>query len=1141
MPPLTSDRNSIAPTALADRIRATHPELLERSIQAKQALHDAAKEGRRPSDLATDFCLEDRDPASKPLPDYVWREFRESAIPDRLTELNARYYDGIDAVLLLARKQLESAQKQSSFAGSAVQKVLKNHERLSKGLWAVFGTTIDGGENTAPSAKPRIQQSEAKGFGEGKPVKKGPKYTGPAGEPALPILPWVDQQTAQEIFDRYQVEPLEGEAFWRTIKRCGIPIAIAEGFKKACSLICHGIPAISLRGIYNWHSKGEKTQLHPGLVEFATTGQQFYICFDQDPAPKTVQAVTEQIRALGKELQRRGCSVAVLCWEQSEGKGVDDAIYNAGSNGQKWLDAVVEGAVEFGEWKKNHRIPLLLAAIERGKTLGITPTRETEGRYVPDIAPVAVGTITVIQAPTGSGKTQQIRSQVDQWRATGGNVLALYSLNSLGQQTASRKGLPHIHDYGKDPASISAFESDMSVSRGAVLCFDSLHRIPGWFFNRPLLLILDEANQGIEHLTGGDTLGDRQNEIVQKLSRIAKMTAVTGAIILAEAKIFPHTLEFVKAISGCTNVIRIDHHRNDNRGTVQVRKVIGCQELYAGALKSLERGEKLLWVSTSQRNTRLVAEALVAGGYRVARIDSETNRGGEFDVFFADPDQWLEENGGSVDVLILSPSCKTGLSIEWPGFDRVYGYFPGLDPDSGLQLLARYRPVVPREIGIPAFIQTSGRQALGGTKKIAARLQTDRELALQVYAIESVESGSPDEIATAAAVVGFACANDGLRGAQKSIAYEYLCSALEQDGFRVARLEPEPDPESKALVKAAKTALVEAQEKIWRDDAVTQATAVPFDSVDKARSVKAQNCSLADQFRADKTLLIAEFPGIDFDDPEICYQTGYRDRGVMISGVRKNIDALDPDRVAAALSKSATALVAQGFNHKLPTRHLRAVLLNKSGILDLIDPDVIYQNGDAALVAVQQFAVKYRADLRYVAGIDVQPESVDTKGRTTHSAIDVVGKLLKCLGLRFLTVSRKGTAQTHRQYQIVPRFNGGSSGDGLDKQDLDQVRKEAATLWSIRLDLLRAAQSRAIAAQAVQPMPEPTKTAEPQPTATWTPTIGESVLAWDYDRWISATVTAIDSVGRWLVDLATGWDLTISNVKHLAPNVGGAA
>jgi hypothetical protein len=126
-----------------------------------------------------------------------------------------------------------------------------------------------------------------------------------------------------------------------------------------------------------------------------------------------------------------------------------------------------------------------------------------------------------------------------------------------------------------------------------------------------------------------------------------------------------------------------------------------------------------------------------------------------------------------------------------------------------------------------------------------------------------------------------------------------------------------------------------------------------------------------------------------------------------------------------------------------------------------------------------------------------------------------------------------GGRDRQREYRVVPIVPTG------DDKSADQVES-----WQHRQRLLAAARQRLatvpLAEKAIATVLEAAP-AIAQTQTDWTPTIGAAVWAWDFNVWAAATITAIDAAGRWLVDLATGWDLAISNPTHLAPYLGGVA
>jgi hypothetical protein len=977
-------------------------------------------------------------------------EFRQSAIPDRLALANVVYLSSREAMLAFNPTDFTSEGQNFGRGRDDYKKWAKSPQSraIQGGGWIARGATIDGGIDPNAYAKPDRPRESApfNGFGQASSAKIV-KYETLAGSAATPILPFVDDATAQAIYDLNEIGPLEGEKFWRCIQRCGVTIAVTEGLKKALCLLAHGIPAIALRGVTCWHRKAE-TALDKSLADFATMGRTIYMIFDQDSKPKAVKNVNIQIRQLGKAFQKQGCAVFVPHWLTSEGKGVDDAISQAGEKGQQWIDNVLTNAPDLKTYQSQSTIPLLLAAIERAKTPGMTPDRDTEGTYLPDCPLSEAGTITAIAAPTGAGKTTEIRRQIAAHRANGGNTIVLYSLNSLGQQTATKADLPHIHDY----MGSTEFEADIVHRQGAALCFDSLHRIPASFLKKPLLLILDECNQGIDHLVNAETLGDRQELILNLFAQAATKAAQSGGIILAEAAVYPHTIKFVQAVSGCRSVKYIRHNRITDRGAVELSSSGGFSALYPQVLASINRGEKPLWVSSSQTNTRLLELMLSRQGKRVARIDSQTNRNGEFRQFFDNPDKWLEDSADQIDILILSPSCKTGVSIEFPAFDRIFGYFPSLGPDDALQMLTRYRLPVPRHVYIPLWIQTNGDEGLfGGSAAIRKRLVSNTKFAGKAFSLTNLIESDEDAAAVAAAVIEHYAASTALRGTQKSIAAACLAASLTTEGFTVTQVEAKGDRSVSAEIAEVRDLL------IWRADAATMARAIPYETPEGARRVLGNPCSLEDEFRAEKTLWIERFPGIDFDDAEVCYHAIYRHRGLMARGVEQQAAVENLGTIASIDATIAGSALKSGLTHKLPRKFAKSLLIQASGILGMLAVEgAVFTNDSPLCRQVQAAAIKYRHDIRYYLGLTIAEEYRDTQGRKCHTPMQVCSKLLGKLGLSLAATARPGGGRDRQyEYRVVPDVPAG-----------DDQAADRAESWKYRQRLLASAQQR-LAALAV--------------------------------------------------------------------------
>ncbi len=935
-------------------------------------------------------------------------EFRQSAIPDRLTLANVTWVNGNAAVQLLTEHAIAASQTVTSFVGVQAQRILNKYAFAADGGWVAFGCTIDGTTAAVPYFKPMNprQAREFKGFGE-IPKLKVVKYETPQGLQATSILPWVDDETAQEIYTRYGVTPLEGETFWVVVWRCNLPVAITEGLKKALCLIAHGTPAIALRGICNWHPKGE-TVLHPEIAHFATENRKIYIVFDQDEKLTTQRAVRTQILKLGAALKKTGTQVFVCVWDGTRGKGIDDAIFSWGIHAQTWLQAILEDASDLKTYKRDAWTLKAIDMIARLNALTYPIERATAGKYLPALPPLQPGKIHAIDASMNAGKTVRIGEDwVKSAIALGWNCLVLTPINNLGKQAAHDWDLPHIHSYGTKPDEQKALWADVSHSHGVVLCPDSLHRIPDWFWNRPCLLILDEANQVIDHLTGGDTLGSRYSLILEKFALAARYAIETGAIVLSEDGLPNRAIDFMRTIS--TNVeVRAFQHRK--QGTPWNCKVFSGQAsgYRARFLQAVQQGKRLLFVTSSQNEAERLERALLKEypDKKVVRIDSTTNEQGQFTDFFEQPNPWLQSN--QPDVLILSPSVKSGVSIEGnfsiqeAYFDSVWGYFSALATDTHWQLLGRYRPSVDRFIFVPNFILSSGDESLLNPRAIKRRLGLNSKSIAGVYELESLldeENRSELHAVIETAVLNYWTVSKSVSGIQKSIARAALVDRLKKAGH---------DCKSEELGKDTMTVELwrDIKEELWREQGTKLAMATVKPDHTKTWALKqldGLDVSLEVRILAQKVLWREEFPGVNFDDPDECYQAlckenGSMQRGALLQAKAENLAATKESErkaVEAVLKGNVRAL------HRLPKEYARSLLIAKSGVLELLDGE-IYSNADPRCHQVKQWALRFKNEISYWLRLQINDE---------QTAIEICHRLLKKMGFERNKRDRPGAVR----------------------------------------------------------------------------------------------------------------------------------
>jgi hypothetical protein len=84
-------------------------------------------------------------------------------------------------------------------------------------------------------------------------------------------------------------------------------------------------------------------------------------------------------------------------------------------------------------------------------------------------------------------------------RLVAGRVSRLTRFEFAGSATA-RTGLSHIHDQGTTRGqSASLLEWGSKIDQASAVFRIRSARLPEWFLSKPILLVLDEANQATEH------------------------------------------------------------------------------------------------------------------------------------------------------------------------------------------------------------------------------------------------------------------------------------------------------------------------------------------------------------------------------------------------------------------------------------------------------------------------------------------------------------------------------------------------------------------------------------------------------------------------------------------------------------------
>jgi len=299
--------------------------------------------------------------------------------------------------------------------------------------------------------------------------------------------------------------------------------------------------------------------------------------------------------------------------------------------------------------------------------------------YIPDSGMIN------LKSPKASGKSWQIKELRKLWEATGKQIISLTPRIALGRTQAVEWEINWIDDMGR-------LSNDVSVG----LCWDSLQKVShlDW---RDKILIIDEAELGIEHLLSSATCKAQRAQILQIFQqKVPECLNHGGTVFLSDADLTDVPVDYIKALAPTAPIFTIVNQAQPQQWRVAFqtgKKDETLEQLFM----DLEQGLKITVATDSQEEAEALQRAIKARfpHKRVDRVDGKTcqeNYGKE----------WVQDSNGNIeqnqpDVLIYTPSMGVGVSITIDYFDTVYGLFHGvLAPKDCRQMLGRIRTAVPR-------------------------------------------------------------------------------------------------------------------------------------------------------------------------------------------------------------------------------------------------------------------------------------------------------------------------------------------------------------------------------------------------------------------------------------------------------------
>jgi Domain of unknown function (DUF3854)/AAA domain len=891
----------------------------------------------------------------------------------------------------------------------------RNHNYLA----AAFFVSENSEIFNAKVANPKENfEKTFKGFGEKpewKPTGKMRRYEAVTNGGNRIFWPSLDRDTRILINLMYGCDmPLSGDVWPWILGHPEIPVGITEGAKKALALCSKGFLCVAVLGIANWSvprtkdpetgetDSNEARVLMPELAELANGDRLIPVWYDQDDTKSNLKAFLNSKQEgylLVTALKAAGArkESALMWWPAYLGKGIDDVIVRLVKQGggvTAWIEetiAVSKNAAIYAQIKYFY---------------ALSPTRliesSTMGGYLSDHLEIKLehGKIHAIIAGTGAGKTTLIKEQIKAWIMAGGFVIVITPTNNLGKQLAENVGLPHRHDYVTE----DLLQMKAQADGGFVCCLDSLPRLEKHIpKDVPLLVICEEADQVANHATNGKTFQSKYAVTQESFQRVLTQAAV---VTLAEARIPENTLQYFERLSG--KPTRVFLHKleiNKRQVTCYHGQISGFEALI---LQYLHCGQRVLVPSDSQKELdkleRLIRQEMP--DLKSMRNDRKTAYLPAIKELNVSPNEVLARE--QLFFLELSPACKSGISLDGRDdqgnvyeFDRVMGIFLVLPTSEQIQLIARYRPDCPWDIYLADTIQVSGNETVGSPRKLSRQMLEEAQSIAHGWNIPYDPSNrSPlEQFARDHYVVATARA-----GLEKRINRYSMVQRLIEDGHSVEEVQLSYNKKMADRMKAIGYQI----DREWGD--LVASIQLGFgDTVDLAKRLEQMEAPRPEQTaKAEKIRLVIQHPGVDFNNPEICYfatrQYKAMVRGVDLEAAAQNLEAVGAAQKKATIEQFEASILAV---HHFPRKAERAALILGAGILKLTNSDEIFTSLSPEVLELKRTILARATEWKRNFGFTFEPH---------QTPISFLTRAAKCLGVKF-HVKRAGSGDRLYQYQ----------------------------------------------------------------------------------------------------------------------------
>ena len=279
--------------------------------------------------------------------------------------------------------------------------------------------------------------------------------------------------------------------------------------------------------------------------------------------------------------------------------------------------------------------------------------------------------ITFVKSPKGTGKTEWLRSLVNDYKQTEASILLIGHRRSLIATSAARLGLTcYLCDSTGDGAVTQGYNP---ATQHYAVCMDSLITRLNTETHQYDLILIDESEQVFSHLLA-ETMKDNRREILHTLKHFINKAK---AVYLLDADLGRTTIEITDTLLEVTG----DYQAIVNTWTPPNKTVLlykGKNHLIGELVASLRRGERCFVCANSKAKIDQLYSEIGQQFWdtkRLLAVTSDNAQQPEIQQLI----QGIKTRALEYDAIFVSPALGTGVDITFANdgqmIDSVFGIF----------------------------------------------------------------------------------------------------------------------------------------------------------------------------------------------------------------------------------------------------------------------------------------------------------------------------------------------------------------------------------------------------------------------------------------------------------------------------------